>query len=455
MTCTSWTARWTSTVSWRFSTWPTGRTWNTRPTRPACHAGWRAAKTCSRPSVRMTSCCTIRSNPLRQWSILCARRPPTRMCSPSSRPCTAPVPNRHWWARWWARRAPARKWPWWSSCVRALKRKQTSVSRPSCRKPARMSYTAWWDTRRTPRWCWWCGANVTACATMCTLAPATTTRVPRACIPTSGCSPAMMRSARMWTNCSASSPASGASPNSTSCCNRHSPCTPNCCTRSRAKLSTRVPASRPASWRRWMHWSNRRSSWRCTMPRAPVCVSTWSCAACVVCAPAWRACPRTLACARSSDASSNTRACSGSWTAVKGQSPPAKRGKRTRLYRAVARCSARAPTGWSATSSSASRWPSPSSTRSCTSAWCARHWISRSRTTPRPGCWMPTETTGILRRMAPSRGRRRPTWSKNYPSRPDRLFTTCLHVWQDCAMGNGSHPIGTPFPERILLHGDL
>ena len=49
-----------------------------------------------------------------------------------------------------------------------------------------------------------------ACATTCTSAPATTTRPPPACTPTSGCSPPTSRSARTWPTCSTTSPATGA-----------------------------------------------------------------------------------------------------------------------------------------------------------------------------------------------------------------------------------------------------
>ena len=122
--------------------------------------------------------------------------------------------------------------------------------------------------------------------------------------------------AHLFNNLSA---AGRATPPTTSCWSRPTPCALGCSTRSTPRSPITPPVAPRESGSRPTRSSTRPSSTRCTWPRRRACGSSCWCAASARCAPASPACRRTSPCARCSGASSSTAGCSGSRTAA---SPP-------------------------------------------------------------------------------------------------------------------------------------
>ncbi len=178
------------------------------PARPAQGAVATAARHLRRASARRTSCCTIPSSPSRRSSSCCeqAADDPQVVAIKHDR-----LSHRH---RFGADGTPAARRPEGQGSDRggradgALRRGSQHQHRRApgrSRRPCRVWRVRLQDPRQdadggAPR-------RSTATAATSISAPATTTRAPRASIPTSACSPATRKSAPTSTRSSSSSPA--------------------------------------------------------------------------------------------------------------------------------------------------------------------------------------------------------------------------------------------------------
>ena len=136
---------------------------------------------------------------------------------------------------------------------------------------------------------------------------------PRALTPTTASSPATKRSARTCTSCSCSSRASRRRRSCRSCCSRRSRCT----RRSMAKIAREAEHARAGTQGAHHRQDecadrSRDHSQRCTKPRAPASDRPHRARHLRAAARAYPASRRISACARSSAASSSTRACTTS-----------------------------------------------------------------------------------------------------------------------------------------------